>query len=112
MPRSIPFVPDYDQWEPPDELLDLIAQKKLRQRDRVELIIAFYAASHGGNSPTYDKIGEILGTSKGNAHKYAMELTQPWECRAMKKNGQFWLINSEYTHPVIQSKFSGVLRSS
>jgi hypothetical protein len=32
-----------------------LPQKKLRQRDRVELVIAFYAADHGGNSPTYEK---------------------------------------------------------
>lgn len=106
------FAPDYDQWEPPDQLLELMANKHLRQRDRVELIIAFYAADHGGNSPTYEKIGEILGASKGNAYKFAMELTQPWECRAVKRNGQFWLINSRYTHPVIKSEFSAVLRPS
>jgi hypothetical protein len=104
-----PLIPDYDQWEPPSELLEMIAAKKLRQRDRVELIIAFYAVDHGGNSPTYEKIGEVLRTSRGNAYKFAMELTMPWECRATKKNGQFWLLNSQYTHPSIRSRFSEVL---
>lgn len=104
-----PFMPDYDQWEPPTELLEMIAQKKLRQRDRVELVIAFYAADHGGNSPTYEKIGEILGIPRGNAYKFAMELTMAHQRRAVKRNGQFWLINSEYTHPVIKGKMSQVL---
>lgn len=110
MPRlTKPFVADYDVWEPPSELLDLLTQGSLRQRDRVELVVAFYAAEHGGNSPTYEKIGEIMDIDRGNAYKYAMQLCSPWECRAIKKNGQFWLINSEYTHPVIQSKFKDVL---
>lgn len=110
MPRLIkPFVPDYDTWEPPSELLDLLTQKHLRQRDRVELIVAFYAADHGGNSPTYEKIGEVMDIDRGNAYKYAMQLCQPWECRAVKKNGQFWLVDSEYSHPVIRSKFKDVL---
>lgn len=106
------FTPDDDQWEPPMELMELLTQKRLRQRDRVELVIAFYAADHGGNSPTYDKIGEVLSTSKGNAYKFAMELTQSNERRAVKRNGQFWLINSQYTHPVIKQQFAGVLRPS
>ena len=111
MPRRS-FTPDYDQWEPPDDLLDMLSDKKLRQRDRVEMIIAFYAADHGGNSPTFDEIGAILGISKGNAYKYAMELTQDSERRAKRKNGTFWLVNSEYTHPVIKSRFPAVLHKS
>jgi hypothetical protein len=111
MPRRA-FEPDYDEWEPSSELLEMIEDKKLLQRDRVELIVAFYASSHGGNSPTYEKVGEILGISRGNVYKYAMELTQPPHPRAVKRNGQFWLLNSEYTHPKIKSKFPRVLRAS
>jgi hypothetical protein len=106
------FEPDYDEWEPPAELLEMIADKKLLQRDRVELIIAFYASAHGGNSPTYEKIGEIMGASRGNVYRFAMELTQPPRARAVKRNGQFWLLDSEYTHPKIKSEFSQVLRAS
>jgi len=98
------FEPDLDQWDAPEELLELIADKKLRQRDRVELVIAFYAADHGGVSPTYEEIGKIMGISAGNAFNYAMELTRPWECRAVKRNGKFWLVNSQYSHPVIREK--------
>jgi len=108
-----PFQPDLDEWIPPDELIELIANKDLLQRDRVELIIAFYAADHGGNTPTYEKIGKIMGISTGNAFNYAMQLTRPWECRAVKKNGEFFLVNSQYSHPVIrESRFSEVIHTS
>jgi len=106
------FEPDYDDWEPPDELSDLLSQKQLYQRDRVELVIAFYAAEHGGNTPTYEKIADIMHIPRSNAYKFAMQLCSPWEKRAVKKNGKFWLIDSEYSHPVIKSKFKEVLHSS
>lgn len=106
------FEPDYDIWEPPDELLDLLADKRLKQRDRVELVIAFYAADHGGNSPSFQHIADIMGISKGNAYKYAKELTQDPFKRAVHRNGEFWLTNSTYTHPVIKSRFMRLLRSS
>lgn len=107
--------PESDHWEPPPELLDLIDKKKnkkMRQRDRVELVIAFYAAEHGGNTPTYEKIGQVMGIPRANAHRFAMELTQPWERRAIKTNGKFWLVNSVYSHPIIREpRFRNVVHS-
>src|SRR5258706_6326796 len=105
-----------DLWEPPAELIEFLDKKKhpkFRQRDRVELIVAFYSLAHGGNAPTYEKIGEVLKISRSNAHRFAMELTMESERRAVKRNGKFWLINSQYSHPVIRERrFSAVVQES
>ena len=106
MPNRKTFDPDYDPWEPPSELLDMLHNKKLLQRDRVELVVAFYAESHGGNSPTYEKIGEIMCIPRPNAYRFAMELTMGDHPRAIKRNGKFWLLNSQYSHPLIKERFS------
>lgn len=109
MPRLATI--DIDIWEPPPELLDLIDKKKHRmyQRDRIELIVAFYASEHGGNSPTFECMGKILKCGRSNAFLYAMELTRDDQRRAVRRNGKFWLVNSQYTHPVIKEKFPTVI---
>jgi hypothetical protein len=103
-----------DGWEPPDELLGRIDKKnKLLQRDRVELVIAFYALDHGGNSPTYEEIGAVLNIPRANAHRFAMELTRPWERRAIKRDGKIWLVQSDYSHPVLKEpRFAKVMRAT
>jgi hypothetical protein len=108
---------DREKWVPPEELLILIKKDKkekkktMYQRDRVELIVAFYAADHGGNSPTFDEIADVMKISRSNAHKYALELTLPTENRAVRRNGQYWLVSSVYTHPLIKERFPHILRS-
>jgi hypothetical protein len=100
-----------DEWTPPPDLLDLLKDTSIRQRDRVELIIAYYAADHGGNSPPFQIIADVMGISKGNAYRYALELAQPWRGRAVRRDGQFWLVESQYTHPVIKRRFKRVLKT-
>lgn len=103
---------NHDDWEPSDELLDAIDKKKhkgLRQRDRAELVVAAYASAHGGNSPTFEELGEIMGCGRGNAYRFAMELTMDSQRRAVHKGGKFWLVNSKYTHPLVRQLYPEAL---
>lgn len=106
----MPVRAENEPWDPPEELLEIIADRKLHQRDRVELVIAFYAADHGGTPPTYDEIAAVIGIHRQNAYRFAMELLQTPHPRAVRRNGKFWLIDSRYSHPIIKKRFSALLQ--
>ena len=102
MPR-LAFQPNYDSWDPPDELLSLLDDKALRTRDRVELVWAFYSRDHNGPGPWASEIAAVLSICKSNVERCMTELVA--EGRARKRNGKFSLVKGKYSHPSIV-KFS------
>jgi hypothetical protein len=109
-------------WNPPDELIGLLQDRRLKQYDRVELIVAFYAGDHGGCSPSWQEIADVLTlaprkqrkghksaakVSKGNAYIYGMQLVGRGRARSL--DGKFWLTHSQYSHPVIRAKFTHIM---
>jgi hypothetical protein len=102
------YSPEDKPWEPPDELLQLLKDTSIRQHTRVELIVAFYAYDHGGNAPPFQLIADIMDISKGNAYRYAMTLAARGS--AISRHGDFWLVDSKYTHPLVKKRFKRILR--
>jgi hypothetical protein len=95
-----PFKPDYDTWEPPSDLLDLLADKALQTRDKVELVFSFYARDHKGQGPWAREIACVLSIAKQNVERRMTELIA--EGRAKKINGKFVLTEGKYSHPAIR----------
>jgi|SRR5579859_743948 len=93
-----PFVPNYDHWQPPAALLDLLPALPLT-RDRVEAVIAFYAAEHGGQGPYAREIAEVLNIAKQNVEQRMTELIA--EGRARRHNGKYMLNAADYHHPAL-----------
>ncbi len=89
-------------WFPPRPFIQEMLKEHLTQRDRVELIIASYAAEHGGNAPSWYVVAYVLKVSYVAAVLYATQLTTGEYPRAVKKGSEFWLIESEYSHPLIR----------
>lgn len=100
----IPFQPILDKWEPPDELFERLADKRLRTRDKVELVYSYFAADHHGQGPYASEIAEVLGIAKQNVEQQMVKLVA--EGRATKRHGRFYLSPARWTHPIV-SKFSG-----
>ena len=96
--ESPAFVPDYDDWNPPSEMYELLAEVKYT-RDRVEIVHAFYAATHRGQGPFASEIARVLGIAKQNVERRMLELIA--EGRARKLHGKFILIAGNYTHPKV-----------
>lgn len=101
---SLPFVPDYDQWEPPSELIELLATMR-RTRDKVEAVYAFYANDHKGQGPYASEIASVLGVNKSNVERRMTELIS--EGRAKKLHGKFVLVRGTYTHPTVRKLMQG-----
>ena len=97
---ALPFQPQYDKWEPPDDLLNLLATQGLRTRDKVEIVYAFYAKTHNGQGPYASEISIVLGISKHNVEMRMQELIN--EGRAIRINGKFTLQRAQYTHAAIR----------
>lgn len=81
-------------------MLELMADPALAQADRLELVVAYYAADNGGNSPSFEIIAEWMGIAKKTAHHVAMIMAA--HGRAVSRRGKFWLTASQYTHPFIK----------
>jgi hypothetical protein len=94
----IRFVPNYDHWEPPAALLELLPSLPL-VRDRVEAVIAFYCADHGGQGPFAREIAEVLHIAKQNVERRMNELIA--EGRARRHNGKYMLCAAHYQHPAL-----------
>src|SRR5258708_39420499 len=88
-----PFIPNYDHWQPPAALLDLLPSL-LHTRDRVEAVIAFYAAEHGGQMPYAREIADVLHIAKQNVEQRMTELIA--EGRARRLNGKYMLCAAHY----------------
>ena len=92
------FVPNYDRWQPPAALVDLLPSLP-HTRDRVEAVIAFYAADHGGQGPYAREIAAVLHIAKQNVERRMGELIA--EGRACRHNGKYMLNAARYHHPAI-----------
>jgi len=97
---ALPFQPQYDRWEPPDDLLNLLSDNRLRTRDKVELVYAFYSKAHNGQGPYASEIAEVLSISKRTIEIAMVALIA--ENRAVKINGKFALRKATYTHEAIR----------
>ena len=111
MSRNLPdvhkqFLPDYDEWTPPEQLLALLGDKTLRTRDKVELVVGVYAMEHRGNHPSEQKIADILSLSKSRAHEVMLELLALG--RAERRHGKFALRFGVYSNPLV-SQFLAAL---
>lgn len=91
-----PFEPDFDQWNPSDEMYALLAELRYT-RDKVELVWACYAHDHHGQGPFASDIARILNIAKQNVEGRMVELIAMG--RAKKLHGRFVLVEGQYTHP-------------
>ncbi len=94
-----PFVPNYDRWQPPAALVDLLPSLP-HTRDRVEAVIAYYAADHGGQGPFAREIAAVLHIAKQNVERRMSELIA--EGRASRHNGKYMLNAAHYDHPALK----------
>lgn len=98
-PRRKLFEPDLDRWTPPEQLLELLTDKSLRTRDKVELVCGYYAWKHHGQHPYASEIKDILGISKTRVEQAMEQLVS--HGRAVRIHGKFALRNGRYTNPVV-----------
>lgn len=95
-------------WMPPRNVVQLLLDPKLLQRDRVEIVICAYSASVPGHSPSWDEIGRVLGIAHVNARLYGRQLLDLG--RAEMRNGKFCLKPAAYSHPIIRARFPDIFR--
>lgn len=100
------FEADYDDWTPPEQLLVAIQDKKLKTRDKAELVIGTYAIMHRGIHPSAAQVAKVLGKSKRRAQDVMEELLITGH--AEKIHGKFVLKQGVYQNPLV-AQFLSVL---
>jgi hypothetical protein len=85
-------------WMPPRDVVNMLLDPSLKQRDRVEIVIVAFSVSHPGHTPSWDEIARILGITKRVVYEYGKQLKD--EGRAEIRDGKFCLHPSNYEHPV------------
>src|SRR4030042_186970 len=91
--------PDFVEWIPPEELLNILKDDELRAYEKVELVCGYYAWQHHGQHPFASEIAKVLNVSK-QAVEHSMDRLR-LKGRATKKNGKFALVNGRYTNPTV-----------
>lgn len=69
----------------------------MRRCDQTEIFVAQYASSHGGNFPKIEEIATALGSSRGNAFKWIVELVASE--RLIDRDGHYWIADGTYQPP-------------
>lgn len=95
-------------WMPPRRVVEILLDNTLRQRDRVELVIVAFSATHPGHTPSWDDVARILGISRTVALNYGRQLQA--EGRAELRDGKFCLRPAAYSHPIIRGRFPDIYR--
>lgn len=90
------------RWLPNKDVLYALLDARLRQIDRVAIIIAAYSADHGGATPPWVVVGDILGVEKSTAYGYGMRLASERVRRGQFKHSVFYLTESTYSHPLLE----------
>lgn len=96
-------------WMPPREVVKALLDPKLLQRDRIEVVIVAYGATHPGHTPSWDELGRILGIAYVNARLYGRQLLDLG--RAEMRDGKFCLKPAGYSHPIIRARFPSIYRA-
>jgi hypothetical protein len=93
-----------DQWIPSEDCLKQLLNPDLRQCERVEIIIVYHKFDNGGQSPSWDTVGGVLGISHTSARQYGRELLDL--ARADKVRGHLVLRHGRYLHFLIKRRTS------
>ncbi len=91
-----------NQWIPGEDCLLSLLDPALRQAERVERVIVYHKYDTGGQSPSWDTVGGVLGISREAARQYGAELVK--RERADKVRGQLILRHGKYLHFFVKRK--------
>lgn len=101
---------DIDQnafWLPPKVVLERLLDPHLKQRDRIEILIAQYAYAHGGNSPSAYELSDLMGISHRGVLFYIDALRSADPARAYRRHGRLFLTGTSYHHPLLDGPSDG-----
>jgi hypothetical protein len=104
MDNARTFTPDYDQWEPPTELVEHLSTLTLT-RDKVEAVFVVYAHYHHGQGPYASEIARILSLSKQTVENRMKDLIIIG--RASRIHGKYAILTGNYTHPALAKVLKG-----
>lgn len=77
-------------WKPKKEIQKQLADPTMCGLDKVRLVIQIYAQDHGGNTPTYRTIAQVLDDGPGNIHRYISVMVE--QGRVRRKDRHYWLV--------------------
>ena len=89
------------RWLPDRLILLALSNARLKQIERVAIVVVAYAKDHGGASPPWTVVGDVLGINKSTARDYGIRLAANREHIGEFRHASFYLRNAVYEHPLL-----------